>query len=284
MDLVINAIIGLIAGLLGGAVIVIVYIRFFQNGLREEQKGTFDEARIRTQLQERIAKLDKDLREALKGRDEHLYARLQSHTEELTRYKEKMDREFRTLNKNIDVLSRRPDQQQAEPPAAAGPPPAAPARRGVDQSRHRKHATAELPSHDPAARVQIAPEAPAQTGPRLRAEPQPSPREIIVRNFDEIDAKTMRRIEDMRVEYRARLGKWLEDLTEQNGAYVFAMGDGTAYVHPKPNSPLPQYWERAFPGAESYSRPLSRIEAPARVRMRNDGEYEVIERGGFQVS
>jgi hypothetical protein len=111
----------------------------------------------------------------------------------------------------------------------------------------------------------------------------PSPGEIIIESFDDVDALTMRRIDRMRQEYEKRLGSALIGLYEREGAYVFLMKDQTAHVHPKPNSPLPRFWERAFSGATSYSRPIRRVYKAAVVGQA-DGEYEVIEKGGFDVT
>jgi hypothetical protein len=110
-----------------------------------------------------------------------------------------------------------------------------------------------------------------------------SPGEIIVTSFDDVDASTLRRIEGMKQEYARRLGSLLVDLYERNGAYVFLMNDDTAYVHPKPNSPLPRAWERAFLGAASYSRPIRRVHKAALIRQ-PEGDYEVIEKGEVQVT
>ncbi len=106
--------------------------------------------------------------------------------------------------------------------------------------------------------------------------------EIIVRSFDDLDALTMRRVEKLKQEYTNRLGPALINLYERDGAYVFLMNDQSAYIHPKPNSPLPAVWERAFLGATSYSRPIRRVHKVALVRQ-PDGDYDVLEKGDFEV-
>ena len=113
----------------------------------------------------------------------------------------------------------------------------------------------------------------------LRLEPS----ELIARNFDNIDALALRRIDRMQEEYWKLLGSALRSISDKYGAYLFLMEDSTILVHPKPNSPLPRFWEKAFPGADSYSRPIKRVSNVARVRFTTDEEYGVLDKGAFEV-
>jgi hypothetical protein len=266
MDLLLCAAIAFLSGVLGSAFWWFFFVRRkaavdVKTQPRPEVRSAEEQHRPKTS-DKRLNELDARLR------------KLEEHAKQKT-----ADKKFESLTHNVSALERdvRPLQSRLKELETE-----------IIGIRHAHTSASPTPEPEPsAAAVAVAAE-PSEAIREIASNPAAkqfetrSPGQIIVESFDDVDAHAMRRIDRMKQEYADRLGPALADLYERDGAYVFVMDDKTAYVHPKPNSPLPRIWERAFLGASSYSRPIQRVHKAALVRQ-PDGDYEVIEKGDFQV-
>jgi uncharacterized membrane protein len=73
------------------------------------------------------------------------------------------------------------------------------------------------------------------------------------------------------------------EIEDQSGAYLFKVAGPVWLVHPRPNTALDHFWERAFPRAESYSRVIQKVTRLAKIKRNSEREYEVLEEGSFHV-
>lgn len=137
-------------------------------------------------------------------------------------------------------------------------------------------------SEKPAASGEPEPIRPSVPEPSFESRPKTDVSQLIIGNFDEIDAKSMRRLDAMKTLYKIVCPQ-ITDIKDSNGAYLFNIQGTDWLVHPTPNAPLTHHWERAFPSAESYTRVIQKVTRLARIRPINDQEYKVIQEGSFVV-
>ena len=106
---------------------------------------------------------------------------------------------------------------------------------------------------------------------------------IVQENFDAVDMRTNRHFSQFVTEFKRLLGPLAAKIIEQDDAVLFFKDPKTALVVPWSNTKLHTRWQDFFSvSTGSYSKPVQSVSKFALVELRDDGAFDLREKGNVE--